>query len=192
MFKHFVIVAAMTKTTLKKNYLIGLTLILSLFSINELSGQSFTQNQVDFSGHASITNGTSLSFGPDGRLYVTEYTGEIKIYTLEREAPGAFKVIDLEILTDIHDIPGYNDDGSPFSSTYRQTIGLSVSGTADHPVFYVSSSDFRIGGGGGGGSGDVGLDTNSGVITRFTWNGNDWEVVDIVRGLPRSDRKSVV
>ena len=31
------------------------------------------------------------------------------------------------------------------------------------------------------------LDTNSGVITRFSWNGNTWEVVDIVRGLPRSE-----
>lgn len=177
----------MNKITPKKNFLRILILFLSLFSIIELSGQSFTQNQVDFNGHASITNGTALSFGPDGRLYVTEYTGEIKIYTLEREAPGAFKVIDLEILSDIHNIPGHNDDGSAFSSTFRQTIGLTVLGTVDHPVFYVSSSDFRIGGGGAGGSGDVGLDTNSGVITRFSWSGTAWDVVDVVRGLPRSE-----
>ncbi|NNE63529.1 MAG: hypothetical protein HKN34_05555, partial [Gammaproteobacteria bacterium] len=44
-----------------------------------------------------------------------------------------------------------------------------------------------LGGGKGGGKGDLGLDTNSGIITRFTWNGTSWDIVDIVRGLPRSE-----
>ncbi|RNC79527.1 MAG: PKD domain-containing protein, partial [Phycisphaera sp.] len=65
--------------------------------------------------------------------------------------------------------------------------GLTVAGTSTNPVIYVTSSDFRIGAGPGGGNGDVNLDTNSGIITRFTWNGSSWEVVDIVRGLPRSE-----
>ena len=62
-----------------------------------------------------------------------------------------------------------------------------MAGTAANPVIYVTSSDFRIGAGSGGGVGDLGLDTNSGIITRFTWTGSTWDVVDLVRGLPRSE-----
>lgn len=126
-------------------------------------------------------------FGPDGRLYVTEYTGKIKIFTVDRQGPGNYVVMATEVLNDIQTIQDYNDDGSIHSSANRETIGLTVVGTAANPVIYVTSSDFRIGGGGGGGNGDVGLDTNSGIITRFSWNGTAWDVVDIVRGLPRSE-----
>ncbi len=81
----------------------------------------------------------------------------------------------------------HNDDGTSHSSTSRETLGLTVVGTASKPVIYVASSDFRIGAGTGGGNGDIDLDTNSGVITRFSWNGSSWDVVDLVRGLPRSE-----
>ena len=60
--------------------------------------------------------------------------------------------------------------------------GLLATGTAANPVIYVTSSDSRIAVGN-----DTGLDTNSGVITRLTWNGASWDKVDIVRGLPRSE-----
>jgi N-acetylneuraminic acid mutarotase len=153
----------------------------------EIQAQSFSQNNLNFNGHTPVNNGTSLTYGPDGRLYVAEYTGQIKIYTIERGGPGQYIVQDIEVLNGILQIQDHNDDGSLHSSTFRETIGLVVTGTATNPVVYVSSSDFRIGGGGGGGSGDVGLDTNSGIITRFTWTGTVWEVVDIVRGLPRSE-----
>ena len=151
------------------------------------NAQSFSQNNINFNGKGSLNNGTSLSFGPDGRLYVTEYTGSIKIFTIERVGEGAYNVLQMEELKGIQSIQGHNDDGSLYSSTMRETIGIAVTGTAANPVIYVSSSDFRIGGGGGGGSGDVGLDTNSGVITRYSWNGQSWDEVDIVRGLPRSE-----
>ncbi|MUP45431.1 hypothetical protein E0K83_06685, partial [Gramella sp. BOM4] len=153
----------------------------------EVSAQSFSQNSIDFNGFETVNNGTSIMYGPDGRLYITEYTGAIKIYTIERTGPGSYVVQDLEVLTDIYNIQDHNDDGSLYSSTFRETIGITVTGTATNPVFYVTSSDFRIGGGGGGGSGDQNLDTNSGIITRFSWNGTTWDVVDIVRGLPRSE-----
>ncbi|MCM4160834.1 hypothetical protein DHB64_13100 [Antarcticibacterium sp. W02-3] len=153
----------------------------------DIHAQSFSQNGINFNGKGSVSNGTSLTFGPDGRLYVTEYTGIIKIFTLERVGPGDYKVTSMEQLTGIQSIQDHNDDGSLYSSTMRETIGIEVVGTAENPVVYVSSSDFRIGGGGGGGNGDVGLDTNSGIITRFSWNGSSWDVVDIVRGLPRSE-----
>ncbi|SKB90538.1 Putative Ig domain-containing protein, partial [Salegentibacter salinarum] len=154
---------------------------------SELKAQSFSQNNIDLNGKGTINNGTSLTFGPDGRLYVAEYVGVIKALTLERTDEGDYIVTEMEQINGIQSIQGYNDDGSLHESTMRQTIGLEVIGTATNPVIYVSTSDFRIGGGGGGGSGDVGLDTNSGIITRFSWNGIGWDELDIVRGLPRSE-----
>lgn len=148
---------------------------------------SFSQNLPNFTGFEGIDAGTSLMFGPDGRLYVTEYQGNIKIYEFERDEFGAYNVLSEEILTDIKTIQDHNDDGSLYSSSNRETLGLAVVGTATNPIIYVTSSDFRIGGGSGGGNGDLGLDTNSGVITRFTKTETGWDVVDIVRGLPRSE-----
>jgi len=126
-------------------------------------------------------------YGPDGRLYVAEYPGTIKILTIERNSNGDYQVIAIETLTDIRDIENHNDNGTTNTSNDRETVGLTVAGTATNPIIYVASSDFRVGGGLSGGNGDVDLDTNSGVITRFSWNGNTWDIVDMVRGLPRSE-----
>ncbi|MEL6357377.1 MAG: PKD domain-containing protein, partial [Bacteroidota bacterium] len=60
--------------------------------------------------------------------------------------------------------------------------GILATGTATNPVLYVTSSDWRIAVGN-----DSNLDTNSGVISRLTWNGSFWEKVDLVRGLPRCE-----
>jgi PKD repeat protein len=152
--------------------------------------QSFDQSNLQFNGNGDIGAVTSMSFGPDGRLYVVEYTGAIKILTIERINSTTYTVTDNEVLNGILNIQDHNDDGTDFennNNSFRETIGIVVSGTAETPVFYVSSSDYRIGAGSGGGNGDVGLDTNSGIITRFSWNGTAWDAVDIVRGLPRSE-----
>ncbi|WP_167960947.1 malectin domain-containing carbohydrate-binding protein, partial [Saonia flava] len=144
-------------------------------------------NELNLNGFTSITNGTSLKFGPDGRLYVADYRGLIKIFTIERNGPGNYMVTATEELDAITTIQDYNDDGSLFFSSSRETLGIEVGGTAENPIIYVASSDFRIGGFGSGGNGDSGLDTNSGTITRISWTGTNWDVVDIVRGLPRSE-----
>ncbi len=157
---------------------------LFLAGFTNVNAQSFSQNGINFDSKGAISNGTSLMFGPDGRLYVAEYTGQIKIFTIQRNGPGDYVVLKAEVLNGILEIEDHNDDGTLYSSTERETIGLTVSGTSANPVIYVTSSDFRIGAGGGG---DVGLDTNSGIITRLTWNGSAWDEVDIVRGLPRSE-----
>ncbi|MDX1365778.1 MAG: hypothetical protein R3243_16350, partial [Arenibacter latericius] len=126
---------------------------------------NFIQSDLDFNGNGNAMVTTSLTWGPDGRLYFAEYSGTIKVLTIDRNGPGDYKVLDTEVITGINGIQNHNDDGTEHSSTLRQTTGIEVAGTAANPIIYVSSSDFRIGGGFNGGAGDTGLDTNSGVIT---------------------------
>ncbi len=165
-----------------------------LFGFSTLQAQiGFNKVDLDFNGQGDISAGvTSLMFGPDGRLYVAEYPGTIKILTINRISSTDYEVTDVEILNGVIDIVNYDDDGTPCSGfptdcAKRETTGLTVAGTANAPVIYVTSSDFRIGSGSGGGKGDIDLDTNSGTITRLSWNGSSWNVVDLVRGLPRSE-----
>jgi hypothetical protein len=154
---------------------------------------AFNQSNLNFNGNGDVSAVTGMTFGPDGRLYVLEYTGAIKILTIQRINSTQYNVTAVETLDGIATIQDHNDDGTEEEPTLfgnpgeRETIGIAVGGTAANPVFYVSSSDIRIGAGSNGGNGDVGLDTNSGIITRFSWNGTSWDVVDIVRGLPRSE-----
>lgn len=169
------------------NRFLACLLVLLCMQSSLTFAQSFAQSQLDFNGIGNVSAVTSLMYGPDGRLYVSEYPGLIKILTINRNNATEYQVTAIEVLDGIQTMADHNDDGTIFSSTERETIGITVVGTAQNPIIYVSSSDFRIGAGSGGGNGDVGLDTNSGVITRFSWNGGSWDMVDIVRGLPRSE-----
>ena len=129
---------------------------------------------------------TTLQFGPDGRLYVGQFDGEIKVYDVSRYGANSYAVTATQTITSIHDIPNHDDDGSLNPSvTGRLVTGILVTGTAQDPVIYVSSSDPRIGGGTTGT--DTNLDTNSGMVSRLTWDGSDWLRQDLVRGLPRSE-----
>lgn len=152
---------------------------------------NFDESTLNMNGNGTLGGVTSLMFGPDGRLYVAEYTGAIKVLTIQRNTSTNYVVTDVEVLDGIQTMQDHDDDGAPNAEVQRQTTGLTVAGTASNPVIYVTSSDIRIGAGNPNGSegsnGDVNLDTNSGVITRFSWNGSTWEVVDLVRGLPRSE-----
>lgn len=65
----------------------------------------------------------------------------------------------------------------------RLVTGILVTGTAARPVVYVTSSDPRTG---APTRRDRAMDTNSGVVSRLTWNGTAWERLDLVRGLPHS------
>lgn len=171
---------------IRTNVIVGLLLL--LFSTSAHAQINFTQSVLDFNGNGSVAEGvTALMYGPDGRLYVAEYRGEIKILTIQRNTALDYEVTSMETLNGIVTMQDHDDDGALNNETERETTGIYVTGTIANPIIYVSSSDIRIGAGDGGGNGDVGLDTNSGVITRFTWNGSSWNVVDIVRGLPRSE-----
>lgn len=136
---------------------------------------------------AGVGNPTTLQFGPDGRLYVGQQNGVIRIYTIDRTGPGDYTILATETLNHIRDIANHNDDGTPNPAiSTRQLVGMYVAGTAENPVIYASSSDPRI----AVANPDppaLSLDTNSGIITRLTWNGTAWQRLDLVRGLPRSE-----
>ncbi|MEM8971555.1 MAG: hypothetical protein AAGD43_05745, partial [Pseudomonadota bacterium] len=145
-------------------------------------------------GDSQLSNPTSLQFGPDGRLYVSEQNGSINAFTVEKQgdtwvATAGEQLVDGNGNELVKSIQNHNDDGSEASASNRQVTGIVVAGTADEPILYISSSDPRI-----SSNNDSGLDTNSGIVTQATFNSttDEWEVVDLVRGLPRSEENHAV
>ena len=133
-----------------------------------------------------IDRPTKLQFGPDGRLYTTQQNGLIRIFDIVKDGPNDYRVASAQQLAIIKNIPNHNDDGTlNTTETNRLVTGFLVTGTAQNPVLYVSSSDPRIGA--GASHEDLNLDTNSGTISRVTWTGSSWVKLDLVRGLPRSE-----
>ncbi|MEO8180996.1 MAG: hypothetical protein ABI895_19345 [Deltaproteobacteria bacterium] len=135
----------------------------------------------------SLRNPTSLQFGPDGRLYVSQQDGLISVYDVERRGPNDYRITATEALTQIRQINNHDDDTGAVNAavTTREVTGLLVRGPAERPEVLVTSSDSRIGA--GGGATDLNLDTNSGILSRLRWTGSGWEHVELVRGLPRSE-----
>ncbi|MGZ8594599.1 MAG: Kelch repeat-containing protein, partial [Actinomycetota bacterium] len=132
---------------------------------------------------------TTLQFGPDGRLYVGLINGSIKIYTVVRNAANDYTATFSGEISAVKSIPNHNDDGTLNATCpalcKRLLTGILVTGTAQAPVIYATSSDPRIGGGAEGA--DLNLDTNSGTLSRLVWNGSSWVHTILVRGLPRSE-----
>ncbi|UJH67036.1 PKD domain-containing protein [Allomuricauda sp. SCSIO 65647] len=169
----------------------------AIFSAASLYGQSF--NSTGLSGE-SLDNPTSLAFGPDEKLYVAQQDGTIHQYTVTRDgAPagsGSYSVTNTVVINDIkssvlnhNDIGELDNSGSAVNGK-RQVTGILAAGTATNPILYVTSSDPRIGGASSSnptGELDRNLDTNSGILSRLTWNGSGWDHVDLVRGLPRCE-----
>src|SRR2546422_747094 len=152
------------------------------FPFTSLSQTPFSSSLLN---GVSIVNPTSLQFGPDSRLYVSQGDGTIKVFSVVRNGANNYSVTATETINLVNLIPNYNDDGTLNPSvTGRETTGILVKGTAANPIIYVTSSDIRQGY--GGSQPDTGQDTNSGIISRLTWNGTVWSKLDLVRGLPRS------
>jgi len=146
--------------------------------------------QVQLSG-LTINNPSSLQFGPDGRLYVSQDNGVIAALTIASDGAGGYAVTGRETISHVRFIPNHNDDGTFNAAlTTRQVTGILVAGTAEKPVLYVSSSDPRIGG--GTSKGDTGLDTNSGTLSMLTKEASGWVKTDLVVGLPRSEENHAV
>lgn len=165
-------------------FLTSLVLLLGL-GLSSLTAQTISFGSSPLT-NITLTNPTSLQFGPDDRLYVAQQNGEIHIFTIQRNAANDYTATADETVFLIKQIPNHNDDGSLYTTdTSRQVTGLLVVGTAANPVVYVASSDPRIGAGPSGV--DTNLDTNSGMISRLDWDGSQWTRTDLVRGLPRSE-----
>jgi large repetitive protein len=148
----------------------------------DAKGQNFTSSVLN---GTNLRNPTSLDMGPDGKLYVTQQSGEIYVFTIERAGANNYKVTATEKITLVREIPNHNDDGTPAPGvTKRQLTGIHVAGTKDNPLIYVASSDSRIG---ASEYGDVNLCTNSGILSRLYKEGGQWKKIDLVRGLPRSE-----
>lgn len=131
-----------------------------------------------------LTNPTSLQFGPDGRLYVAQQNGIIKVLTIVRNAPNDYSVTATETIDLMNQIPNHNDDGTLAPGiTTRQVTCVLVKGTPAQPVLYVTSSDSRTGAPGF----DANIDNNSSMLSLLTKQGISWQKVDLVRGLPRSE-----
>ncbi len=173
------------------------SMLLLLVYFHPVLGQDF--NKSNLKG-AEVENSTSLKFGPDGRLYVSQQDGLLKAFVVQRNGANDYEAVKAEEITIIKNMPNHNDDGT-LNTTLgaRQVTGILVKGTPEQPILYVSSSDSRIG---GPSKGDTNQDTNSGTVSRLTWihdqpplqtdfsslNNEDlWEKVDLVRGLPRSE-----
>lgn len=180
------IISKLIETPFFKQTGIWLFLLLAIPS-NQLYGQvGFMVDDVVL----NLTSPTSLEFGPDGRLYVSQQNGTLTVYAISRVGNGSYQVDSFETILDVKDdVPNHDDDGVFDATQKRQITGLMTAGTALNPVLYVSSSDWRIKVGVGGN-----LDTNSGTISRLTWVGTGigdpagfWDKVDLVRGLPRSE-----
>ncbi len=141
---------------------------------------SFNKSQLN---GANLSLPTSLQFGPDGRLYVGSQFGVIEVMEIERTGTNSYAVVSSETIDLINTIPNHNDDGTiNTTESNRMITGILVTGTPSAPVIYATSSDPRIAVGQ-----DSGLDTNSSMIVRLTWTGSSWDMLELVRGLPRSE-----
>ncbi len=148
---------------------------------------NFTKSIV--SANQEITRGTSLQFGPDGKLYVTEMDGLIHVFNVTRNGANDYSASKDTTIDLIQDVQNHNDDGSLNFSTSRLVTGILVVGTAANPVIYLASSDPRQAAGSSGI--DSNLDTNSGILHKLTKNNGTWSRQDLVRGLPRSEENHV-
>ena len=59
---------------------------------------NFTKSDLDFNGFGSAPSTTSLTFGPDGRLYVMEYPGVVHVLTVQKNGTDDYVVIAKEMI----------------------------------------------------------------------------------------------
>ncbi len=163
-----------------------------LFSCLSTFAQSISFGSTGLIGE-NIVNPTSLEFGPDDRLYVSQQDGTIWAFTIERDAStpgqGIYTITNTEIISIVkNEVANHNDFGIINTIQQRQLTGIMTDGTASNPILYVTSSDYLN----GGPSGDTNLDTNSSVLSKLEWNGSAWTKIDLIRGFPRCEENHAI
>ena len=87
-----------------------------------LSGKAIVAQEISFGSSGlfgeSISNPTSIDFGPDGKLYVSQQDGTLWRYEVTRDnaAPGegSYSVLQTEQITLVkNEVPNHTDFGSP-------------------------------------------------------------------------------
>ncbi|MDZ8056324.1 MAG: malectin domain-containing carbohydrate-binding protein [Aulosira sp. ZfuVER01] len=134
---------------------------------NDTVAISFTQKTVaTLPGH----NPTTGAWGPDGRLYVASYDGEIRAYTFDQN----YNVTNTQIINTIKNL--YNSD----------ILGLAFNpyDTSDSPSIYVTHT--KLYGNGGGAFPDTELSVYSGEVSIL--QGTDFsQRTSLITGLPTSN-----
>ena len=75
-----------------------------------ISGRCFRRSTLQ---GARLDSPTSIAWGPDGRLYVSEQDGLIRAFSVDRNSAGELTVTDDETITAVRDIANHDDDGRP-------------------------------------------------------------------------------
>ncbi|WP_162224315.1 malectin domain-containing carbohydrate-binding protein [Halorussus salinus] len=162
----------------------------------DLSGEGASAVEPDFQKSKlqgfSAGNPTAIDFGPDGRAYVSTQGGTVYALNITRTGDNSYTVENEVQIDAIKQIPNHDDTGdyNPGENN-RQITGLTVGGTVENPVVYVSSSDPSI----DVGQDDDDTDTNSGAISRLEISPGSDGVLEsseinhdvLVMGLPRSE-----
>src|SRR5688572_25360748 len=77
----------------------------------------FVEGQINFTSsnlsNCTIANPTSFQFGPDGRLYLIQQNGTIKIFTIQKNAVNNYAVTATQTILLVKQIPNHYDDGTP-------------------------------------------------------------------------------
>src|SRR5215212_9593294 len=73
----------------------------------------------------AVLNPTSIQFGPDGRLYVSQQNGIIKVFTVVRNGSNKYAVTATQTISLVNLIANHNDNGALNTGvTTRQVTGI--------------------------------------------------------------------
>ncbi len=84
---------------------------------------------------AGLEHPTSLQFGGDGRLYVSEQDGTVNVLSVHRRDSGRYGVVAHERIESIAEIPNHDDQGASVASwgTFFRLVGKRLGVCCEYP-----------------------------------------------------------